>query len=152
MIEYIYYDMNILTDPSDGIVIPVNTVGVPGAGLALAWAKKYPEAAYLYKVACQKQKLAIGRILVVNGLTMDNPKKRFLCLPTKAHWKNPSRMEYIEAGLSVLVKSCEQLKLKSLAVPALGCGRGGLRWRDVHPVIEKHLGALETNVRVYPPE
>lgn len=150
MIEYIY-DMDILTDSSDGIVIPVNTVGVPGAGLALAWAKKYPGAASLYKTACRNHSFGIGNILAVTVIPTDQPLQHFLCFPTKAHWRNPSRMEYIEAGLSALLKVCEHLKLESIAVPALGCGRGGLKCRDVHPVIENHLGALNTRVRVYPP-
>lgn len=152
MIEYIYYDMDILADSSDGIVIPVNTVGVPGAGLALVWAKKYPGAASLYKTACKSHSFGIGNILVVKTTSIDKPLQHFLCFPTKVHWCNPSRMEYIEAGLSTLLKACEHLKLESIAVPALGCGRGGLKWRDIHPVIEHYLGALKIRVRVYPPK
>lgn len=152
MIEYIYYDMDILADSSDGIVIPVNTVGVPGAGLALVWAKKYPGAASLYKTACKSHSFGIGNILVVKTTSIDKPLQHFLCFPTKVHWCNPSRMEYIEAGLPVLAKTCEHLQLVSIAIPALGCGLGGLRWQDVNPVLIQYLGGHDMTVRLYPPQ
>ena len=95
-------NQNILSDTSDGIVIPVNTAGVPGAGLALSWAKQYPDAARLYKTACKNRSFGIGNILVVTAIPIEKPLQHFLCFPTKEHWRNPSRMEYIEAGLPVL--------------------------------------------------
>lgn len=151
MIE-IVTNQSILSDPSDGIVIPVNTVGVPGAGLALAWAKQYPDASRLYKAACKNGSFGIGRILVATAIPLNKPLQHFLCFPTKEHWRNPSRMKYIEAGLPVLAKMCTHLQLTSIAVPALGCGLGGLRWQDVFPAIKKHLDALEIVVRFYPPQ
>jgi O-acetyl-ADP-ribose deacetylase (regulator of RNase III) len=145
-------NQNILSDTSDGIVIPVNTAGVPGAGLALSWAKQYPDAASLYKTACKNRSFGIGHILVVTAIPIEKPLQHFLCFPTKEHWRNPSRMEYIEAGLPILVKACEHLQLTSIAIPALGCGLGGLHWQDVLPVIKEHLGALDILVRLYPPK
>jgi O-acetyl-ADP-ribose deacetylase (regulator of RNase III) len=143
-------NQNFLSDTSDGIVIPVNTVGVAGAGLAVAWAKKHPEAARLYKTACRNYSFGIGNIFVVTTTPINKPLQHFLCFPTKEHWRNPSRMEYIEAGLPVLAKTCERLQLTSIAVPALGCGLGGLRWQDIKPVLIQYLGGHNMTVRLYP--
>lgn len=145
-------NQNFLSDTSDGIVIPVNTAGVPGAGLALSWAKQYPDAAKLYKTACRNHSFGIGNILVVATTPINKPLQHFLCFPTKEHWRNPSRMEYIEAGLPVLAKTCERLQLTSIAVPALGCGLGGLHWQDVNPVLIQYLGGHDMTVRLYPPK
>lgn len=145
-------NQNFLSDTSDGIVIPVNTVGVAGAGLAVEWAKKHPEAARLYKTACKNRSFDIGNILVVTAISIDKPLQHFLCFPTKEHWRNPSRMEYIEAGLPILAKTCVHLQLTSIAIPALGCGLGGLRWQDVNPVLIQYLGGHDMTVRLYPPQ
>ena len=141
----IYTDGDILMDSAEAIVIPVNTVGVPGAGLAKAWAGKDPEAAGVYKALCEKGLVKVGEInIVIHG------DSRWILFPTKEHWKHPSQMEWIEQGLMDLQP--QVTGLESLAVPALGCGLGGLEWNDVRRLLEKYLRPLSASITIYPPK
>jgi len=141
----IYTDGDILMDPAEAIVIPVNTVGMPGAGLAKAWAKKDPDAAGVYKSLCEKGLVTIGEInIIIHG------DSRWIMFPTKEHWKHPSRLEWIEKGLMDLQP--QVMGLESLAVPALGCGLGGLEWNDVQRLLEKYLTPLPASITIYPPQ
>jgi len=141
----IYTDGDILMDPAEAIVIPVNTVGVPGAGLAKAWAKKDPDAAGIYKALCEKGLVTIGEInIIIHG------DSRWIIFPTKEHWKHPSRLEWIEQGLKDLQP--QVTGLDSLAVPALGCGFGGLEWDAVRRLLEKYLTPLSASITIYPPQ
>jgi len=141
----IYTDGDILMDPAEAIVIPVNTVGVPGAGLAKAWAKKDPDAAGIYKALCEKGLVTIGEInIIIHG------DSRWIIFPTKEHWKHPSRLEWIEQGLKDLQP--QVTGLESLAVPALGCGFGGLEWDAVRRLLEKYLTPLSASITIYPPK
>lgn len=116
------------------LVNTVNTVGVMGAGLAKEFKRRYPELNRLYRAACQSGEFGIGYILdwrSVNG-------RRVLCFPTKKHWRNPSRLEYIELGLRELAT----MNLEAVALPMLGCGLGGLAWVDVRALMIEYLGDL----------
>ena len=141
----IYTDGDILIDPAEAIVIPVNTMGVPGAGLAKAWAKKDPEAAGVYKALCEKGLVTIGEInIIIHG------DSRWIMFPTKEHWKHPSQLEWIEKGLMDLQP--QVTGLESMAVPALGCGLGGLEWNHVRQLLEKYLSPLSASITIYPPK
>ena len=141
----IYTDGDILMDPAEAIVIPVNTMGVPGAGLAKAWAKKDPEAAGVYQALCEKGLVTIGEInIIIHG------DSRWIMFPTKEHWKHPSQLEWIEKGLIDLQP--QVMGLESLAVPALGCGLGGLEWETVRRLLEKYLTPLSASITIYPPK
>ena len=141
----IYTDGDILMDPAEAIVIPVNTMGVPGAGLAKAWAKKDPEAAGVYQALCEKGLVTIGEInIIIHG------DSRWIMFPTKEHWKHPSQLEWIEKGLMDLQP--QVTGLESLAVPALGCGLGGLEWNHVRQLLEKYLTPLSASITIYPPK
>ena len=141
----IYTEGDILMDPSEAIVIPVNTVGVPGAGLAKAWAKKDPDAAGVYKALCEKGLVTIGEInIIIHGDSC------WIMFPTKEHWKHPSQLEWIEKGLMDLQP--QVTGLESLAVPALGCGLGGLEWNHVRQLLEKYLSPLSASITIYPPK
>jgi len=141
----IYTDGDILTDPAEAIVIPVNTVGVPGAGLAKAWAKKDPDAAGVYKSLCEKALVKVGEInIIIHG------DSRWIIFPTKEHWKHPSQLEWIEKGLMDLRP--QVMGLESMAIPALGCGLGGLEWNDVRRLLEKYLTPLPVSITIYPPK
>ena len=132
-------------DPAEAIVIPVNTVGVPGAGLAKAWAKKDPDAAGVYKALCEKGLVTIGEInIIIHG------ESRWIMFPTKEHWMHPSQLEWIEKGLMDLQP--QVTGLESLAVPALGCGLGGLEWETVRRLLEKYLTPLSASITIYPPQ
>lgn len=141
----IYTDGDILMDPAEAIVIPINTVGVPGAGLAKAWAKKDPDAAGVYKALCEKGLVTIGEInIIIHG------ESRWIMFPTKEHWKHPSQLEWIEKGLMDLQP--QVTGLESMAVPALGCGLGGLEWNHVRQLLEKYLTPLSASITIYPPK
>ena len=138
---------NILIDESKAIVIPVNTMGIAGAGLARQWKIQYPNEHRLYIEVCKGHRLNIGDVLALVSV----PDRLFLCFPTKIVPQKRSELAWIEDGLSDLVRLISTRQIKSLALPALGCGLGGLPWRDVQPLIEKHLGDLNIPVRVYLP-
>ena len=138
---------NILSDESEAIVIPVNTMGISGAGLALQWKIQYPDEHHLYVDVCKDHRLNIGEVLALVSV----PDRLFLCFPTKIVPQKCSELAWIENGLPDLVRLVSTMQIKSLALPALGCGLGGLPWRDVQPLIEKHLEDLNIPVRVYLP-
>ncbi|MBI1856354.1 MAG: macro domain-containing protein [Chloroflexi bacterium] len=142
-----YITGNILRDKSHAIVIPVNTLGIAGAGLAKQWALQYPDEHRLYAVVCKHKRFKVGEVLPVISAS----NRLFLCFPTKIVPRNRSELVWIEDGLSDLRRLIPALWIKSLALPALGCGLGGLPWKDVRPLIEKHLGGLKIPVRVYLP-
>ena len=138
---------NILSDEFKAIVIPVNTMGIAGAGLARQWALQYPDEHRLYGIVCKDKRFSIGEVLPV----ISAPNRLFLCFPTKIVPQKRSEIAWIEDGLYDLNQMIPNLLIKSLALPALGCGLGGLPWKDVKPLIEKYLGGLKIPVRVYLP-
>jgi O-acetyl-ADP-ribose deacetylase (regulator of RNase III) len=134
---------NILEADVDALVNAVNCVGVMGKGLALQFKKAFPDAFRAYQGACRARELAPGRMHVVDTTRAGGPKY-VIHFPTKRHWRDPSRLEDIEAGLDALVQEVRDRGIRSIAVPALGCGLGGLDWADVRPLIEDALGPLES--------
>lgn len=139
---------NILTDPAQTLVCPVNTVGVMGKGLALAFKEKWPKLIYPYRDACYISHFKREGVLAVDV----EPGKKVLCFPTKRHWKYKSKIEWVDAALVRLSQDYEKLGITSLAIPAVGCGEGGLEWEDVHNLIKHWLGdRIELPVTVYLP-
>jgi O-acetyl-ADP-ribose deacetylase (regulator of RNase III) len=133
----------------DVLVNPVNCVGVSGKGLAMEFKKRFPAAQLDYERACVDGRLTLGQVL----LTPAPAPVRFIAfLPTKTHWRVASELAHVDGGLASLVREVRRRRIRSLAIPALGCGYGGLRWRDVKPVLVRHLAPLEdvTSV-VFPP-
>ena len=126
------------------IANPINCVGVMGGGLALAFKKKYPEHFETYKKMCQNGEIKVGELYVVDG----DEKHKVLLFPTKIHWKNPSLMEYVESGLEYLVKNYDKMGIKSIAIPALGCGLGGMKWEDVKEKIISILSEIDDKVEI----
>ena len=148
MIELL--DTDIFASECEAILNPVNTVGVMGGGLARIFSNRYPEMDKAYKKACEDGSLAIGKVFVWK----EPSENRFLiCFPTKEHWRNNSKIEYIEDGLIALSKAIEEYKIKSVAFPALGAGLGGLSWDEVLPILmcygEDHP---EINIEIYHPK
>ena len=126
---------DILTADVEAIVNPVNCVGVMGKGVALQFKRAYPANFAKYKSVCDGGDMNVGTVLVVETGKRVNPKY-IINFPTKRHWRDNSRMEDIESGLNNLVEVVRLFGIKSIAIPALGCGNGGLRWDDVLPRIE----------------
>lgn len=142
MIEYIEGD--IFQSPAQVIVNAVNTVGVMGKGIALSFKKRYPDMFKVYRDACEKRQLSIGKLMLCYG-----PDYWVLMFPTKEHWRNPSKIEYIEAGLQKFVNTYAQKNITSIAFPRLGCGNGELNWDEVRDVMERYLKPLPIDVYIY---
>ncbi len=143
---------NLLKAHADALVNTVNTAGVMGRGIALQFKQAYPEVFRAYEKACKAGEVTIGKIFVCDVGGLAGGPRWILNFPTKTHWKTRSRLPDIEEGLKDLVRTARRLGLKSIAVPPLGCGNGGLKWKDVGPRIEAALGELkDVDVLIYPP-
>ncbi len=143
---------NLLNADVDALINTVNTVGVMGKGIALQFKRAYPEMFKAYARAAKAGEVAIGRMHVWETGALDGP--RFVInFPTKRHWRGGSKLSDIDAGLADLVGVIRQHGIRSLAVPPLGCGNGGLDWSVVRPRIWTALQAVSDNVDivVYPP-
>jgi O-acetyl-ADP-ribose deacetylase (regulator of RNase III) len=141
---------NLLTADVDALVNTVNTVGVMGKGIALQFKRAYPDMFRAYERAAKAGELAPGRVQVWETGALDGP--RFIInFPTKRHWRGPSRLSYIRDGLDHLAEVIAEREIRSIALPPLGCGNGGLNWADVKPLIEERLGQLPIDIVVYPP-
>ncbi|MBI3845285.1 MAG: macro domain-containing protein [Planctomycetes bacterium] len=140
MIEYKTGD--ILSEDAEALVNTVNCVGFMGRGIALQFKKEWPENFKSYAAACRRSEVQPGRMFVFETGQLTNP--RFIInFPTKRHWRAKSRIEDIELGLDALVAEIRDRGIRSIAVPPLGAGLGGLDWREVRPLIERALGRLE---------
>ncbi|PDT73354.1 macro domain-containing protein [Bradyrhizobium sp. C9] len=142
---------NLLDADAQALVNTVNTVGVMGKGVALMFKEAYPENFNAYEAACRSDEVQVGKMFVTERRQMFGPKW-IVNFPTKAHWRFPSRMEWIVQGLEDLKLVIKTNGIKSIALPPLGAGNGGLAWKDVRPKIEAALGELEgVDVLVYEP-
>lgn len=126
------------------LVAPVNTIGVMGNGLALALKLRYAGLYPAYAAACRK------KVFDSDGLFMWEylPDRKILCLPTKRHFKHPSKEEWIELALKTLAQDWERLGITSLAIPQIGCGKGELEWDAVRPLIYRYLDPLALEVSI----
>jgi O-acetyl-ADP-ribose deacetylase (regulator of RNase III) len=148
MIRFI--EGNLLEAETEAIVNTVNTVGVMGKGLALAFKAAYPENFQAYRAACQAGSVQVGRMFVT-GPYLTNPYW-IVNFPTKQHWRDPSRLEWIHTGLVDLRRTISARAIRSIAIPPLGCGLGGLDWARVRPEIEAVLSDLDgVEVIIYEP-
>lgn len=135
----------------DALVNTVNTVGVMGKGLALQFKRAYPDMFRDYERAAKAGQLALGRVQVWETGRLDGPRY-VINFPTKGHWRAASRLSDVEAGLADLIRVVRELGIRSIAVPPLGCGNGGLAWSDVEPRIREAFAALpEVDVVLFAP-
>lgn len=134
---------NIFTSSCHALVNPVNCVGVMGAGLAKQFKAIFPNNFDKYKLRCCDQTLTIGLCL-----TTTEANKKIINFPTKLHWKDSSQYDYIQAGLNSLVKHIKHYEIKSIAIPALGCGLGGLEFSKVKAMIEQTLSGIDGEIYV----
>jgi O-acetyl-ADP-ribose deacetylase (regulator of RNase III) len=142
---------NLLEADADALVNTVNTVGVMGKGIALMFKEAFPENFKEYERACKEKRVQLGQMFVTERKDLLGPQW-IVNFPTKAHWKYPSQIKWIEDGLNDLVRVIEEKKIKSIAVPPLGSGNGGLEWKNVRTLIEKILAPLkDVKVIVYEP-
>ncbi|EKD88153.1 MAG: hypothetical protein ACD_35C00035G0003 [uncultured bacterium] len=149
MIEYKRGD--ILKEHAEALVNTVNCVGIMGRGIALQFKKTFPENFKAYAIACKHQEVQPGKMFVYSTGQLILPRV-IINFPTKRHWKGKSRIEDINAGLVDLVNIISKYNIKSIAIPALGSGLGGLDWNLVRSRIEATLGSLEAlKIVVYEP-
>ncbi|WP_201408622.1 type II toxin-antitoxin system antitoxin DNA ADP-ribosyl glycohydrolase DarG [Mycobacterium paraintracellulare] len=146
-----YRDGDLLKADTDALVNTVNCVGVMGKGIALQFKRRYPDVFKAYEKACKRGEVAIGKMFVVETGQLDGPKY-IINFPTKKHWRSPSQLSYIDAGLKDLVRVIRELRITSIAVPPLGAGSGGLNWRDVEPRLTAAFADLpDVHTVLYPP-
>jgi O-acetyl-ADP-ribose deacetylase (regulator of RNase III) len=146
-----YAQGNLLEAPTEALVNPVNEVGVMGKGIALLFRGAFPENTRAYEAACRTGEVQVGRMLVTANASLLGPRW-IINFPTKKHWRNPSELEWVREGLKDLVRVVREQGIRSIALPALGCGNGGLPWEPVRREIEAALGSLEdVDVLVFQP-
>lgn len=139
-------------DDVDAIVNTVNCVGVMGKGIALQFKNKWPENFARYAGACKAGEVRTGRMFVYDAGGLVKPHY-IINFPTKEHWRGASKPEFIREGLTDLIAQVRRLKIRSIAIPPLGCGNGGLEWSDVRPMIESAFESLpDVDVRLFEPK
>jgi O-acetyl-ADP-ribose deacetylase (regulator of RNase III) len=142
---------DILSADVEALVNSVNCVGVMGRGIALQFRQTYPENFKAYAAACKRGEVQPGRMFVFETGLLTNPRY-IINFPTKRHWRGRSRIADIEAGLDALVEEVERRGIRSIALPPLGSGLGGLEWSDVRVRIEHALARIpEIRVIVFEP-
>lgn len=148
MIEYRTGDLFLAGTAA--IVNPVNCVGVMGAGLAAQFKRAYPDNFHAYAEACRRGDVAPGKMFLFQTGFFTAPSL-IVNFPTKRHWRDKSRLEDIELGLTALVTDVQRHAVQSIAIPPLGCGLGGLEWAQVKPLIEVAFTDGPTQVVVFQP-
>lgn len=142
---------NLFDADVEALVNTVNTVGVMGKGIALQFKRSFPENFRAYARACKKGEVQTGEMFIFDRGELKRPKY-IINFPTKKHWRQKSRIEYITNGLEDLVEQVNRLKIKSIAIPALGSSNGGLNWSEVRPLIEQAFAELpEVTTLIYEP-
>lgn len=140
-----YTESSLFDSPAQTLVNAVNTVGVMGRGIALEFKRRYPEMFARYKEQCDSGRLWIGSLHLYQ-----TDHHWVLNFPTKEHWRQPSKPEWIEKGLQEFVREFAALGITSASFPQLGCGSGGLDWEQVvKPMMEKYLAVLSIPVYVH---
>ena len=145
MITFIKGD--IFNSPAQVITNTVNTEGVMGKGIALAFKKRFPGMYEAYKRKCESGEFNVGNLMLYK-----EKNKWILLFPTKKEWRKNSKMEYIESGLAKLADNWDKLGIHSIALPKLGCGNGGLEWREVKALMIKYLSRIPIDVYIYTDE
>jgi O-acetyl-ADP-ribose deacetylase (regulator of RNase III) len=142
---------NLLKAPAEALVNTVNEVGVMGKGIALMFRDAFPANTEAYERAVKSGGVRVGRMFVTENRALVGPKW-IINFPTKRHWRNPSKLEWVRDGLTDLVEVIRLNGIRSVAVPPLGCGNGGLDWVVVKREIEGALAVLDdVEVLVYEP-
>ena len=142
---------DILAEDVEALVNSVNCVGVMGRGIALQFKEAFPENFKAYAAACKRKEVKPGRMFVFENSHISGPRY-IINFPTKRHWKGKSRIEDIEAGLTALMLEIKSRNIRSIALPPLASGLGGLEWREVSQRIEESLKELpDVRIVVFEP-
>ena len=138
---------NLFESDAQTLVNAVNTVGVMGKGIALEFKKRFPGMYEDYVRRCRRGEVKLGQPYLYRGSALP----WVVNFPTKQHWRTRSHLVDIQTGLEHLVQYAQQWGIDSLAVPALGCGEGGLLWRTVETVLRQQLHRIGIPVEIYSP-
>jgi len=149
MIKYVIG--NIFESDAEALVNTVNTDGVMGKGIALQFKKAFPVNFKLYQQACKDKIINIGNLFVTKDSNITSGTKYIINFPTKQSWRKPSEYAFIESGLDDLLNVLQKNNIKSIAIPPLGAGNGGLEWERVKNIIEVKLSKLNIDILVYEP-
>ena len=141
-IQYLRGD--IFASDAQVIVNTVNCKGIMGKGLALAFKQKYPDMFNIYKQDCKTGRLHIGRPTLYQ-----KSDPWILNFPTKDDWRQPSKPEYLAAGLEYLVANYKKAGIRSIAFPKLGAQNGKLSWDEVGPLMARYLSQIDVDVYIY---
>ena len=142
---------NVIKENAEALVNTVNCDGFMGKGVALQFKMAYPDNFHYYQKSCKAGEVEPGRMLVFKTNGISNPKF-IVNFPTKVHWRQNSRYEYIENGLKDLIKVIKENSIRSIAIPPLGCGQGNLEWEKVRPLIISALSDIpNVDVTIFEP-
>uniref|UniRef100_E6QPV7 Macro domain-containing protein n=1 Tax=mine drainage metagenome TaxID=410659 RepID=E6QPV7_9ZZZZ len=145
MIKVLIGDM--FQTQAETMINTVNCVGVMGKGVAAEFKKRFPKMFADYVARCAVKQVKLGEPYLyrdVLGVSVIN-------FPTKDHWRSPSRLDDVVQGLDYLLAHADAWGLRSLAIPPLGCGNGGLEWTLVGPIMYQKLASLGISVDIYAP-
>jgi O-acetyl-ADP-ribose deacetylase (regulator of RNase III) len=146
-----YTKGNLLEASADALVNTVNEIGVMGKGIALQFSEAFPASSREYQRAAKERRVYVGRVLVTTGNDLLGPRW-IIHFTTKKHWRQPSRLEWVREGLKDLVRVVREKDIRSIALPPLGCGNGGLEWTQVRREIEGAFASLpDVEVTVFEP-
>lgn len=144
---------NLLTAPAEALVNTVNTEGVMGKGIALQFKQAFPDMYKSYQSACKNSEIKLGKVHVYDLGGLVGGPRWIINFPTKGHWRSKSKLDSIQTGLEDLIRIVGELNIRSIAIPPLGCGLGGLNWNDVQPAIEDAFATIpDVEVLLYPPK
>ena len=144
---------NLLQAEADALVNTVNTVGIMGKGIALQFKRAYPGLFTEYARACAAGEVRLGQMHIHDLGGLAGTPRWIINFPTKGHWRDQSQLTDIQTGLTNLIRAVHSLSIRSIAIPALGCGLGGLNWSTVRNQIDAAFRELpEVKVLLYPPQ
>ena len=146
-----YTTGNIFESDAQALINTVNTFGVMGKGIALQFKKAFPNNFIAYQKACKNNGIDIGKLFVTKDYNVQTGEKIIINFPTKKDWRKSSEYIFIEKGLDDLVQILFNQNIKSVAIPPLGAGNGGLEWGKVKQIIEQKLQSLNIEIIIYEP-
>ena len=132
---------NIFNSTCQTLVNTVNCEGVMGKGIALVYQCRYPDMFEKYEYFCKTGNITIGKLYLYKSI--DPSEQWVLNFPTKRHWRNPSHMDYIRAGLEKFCLTYQQKQISSIAFPMLGTENGGLDSTEVKTLMVDYLSRCD---------
>ena len=137
-----YKTGDILAEPAEALVNTVNCVGIMGRGVALQFKRAFPDNFKAYAARCKRKQMRPGQVFVFERDVVV-PPRYIINFPTKRHWRGKSRIDDIESGLASLAQEIQTRCIRSIAIPPLGSGLGGLHWPSVRAHMETVLSTLD---------